>query len=68
MKGFLSIDIDISELQVNQCYQSQLEEYYHARNSKLNHYAELLNQIEAFHGSHKCHSDSMEVTIVSKFN
>lgn len=62
IKGFLSIDIDISELHVNQCDKSQLEEYYHARNSKLNHYPDMLNQVEAFHGSHKCHNVSMEVS------
>lgn len=61
IKGFLSIDIDVSELQVNQCYQPQVEEYYAARNSKANHYTEILHQVEAFHGSHKCHSDSMKV-------
>ncbi|XP_052563486.1 probable G-protein coupled receptor CG31760 [Culex pipiens pallens] len=70
LRGFLSIDIDISDLQVNQCdnankleimsYNYHLRQYYpFVRNIKLSEENEQLNQIEAFHGSHKCHVHSM---------
>ncbi|XP_055635409.1 probable G-protein coupled receptor CG31760 isoform X2 [Toxorhynchites rutilus septentrionalis] len=69
LRGFLSIDIDISDLQVNQCenpnrlevlsYNHHLRQYYpFVRSIKLSD-EEQLNQIEAFHGSHKCHVHSM---------
>ncbi|XP_058450108.1 probable G-protein coupled receptor CG31760 isoform X3 [Malaya genurostris] len=69
LRGFLSIDIDISDLQVNQCdnpsklelmsYNHHLRQYYpFVRNIKLSD-DEQLHQIEAFHGSHKCHMHSM---------
>ncbi|XP_053675296.1 probable G-protein coupled receptor CG31760 [Anopheles nili] len=69
IRGFLSIDIDISDLQVNQCnnpnrfeilsYNQHLRQYYpFVRNLKLGE-DEQLRQIEAFHGSHKCHVHSM---------
>uniref|UniRef100_A0A8W7Q5A8 G-protein coupled receptors family 3 profile domain-containing protein n=1 Tax=Anopheles coluzzii TaxID=1518534 RepID=A0A8W7Q5A8_ANOCL len=69
IRGFLSIDIDISDLQVNQCnnpnrfeilsYNQHLRQYYpFVRNLKLGE-DEQMRQIEAFHGSHKCHVHSM---------
>ncbi|XP_058815924.1 probable G-protein coupled receptor CG31760 isoform X2 [Topomyia yanbarensis] len=69
LRGFLSIDIDISDLQVNQCdnpnklelmsYNHHLRQYYpFVRNIKLSD-EDQLHQIEAFHGSHKCHVHSM---------
>nr|XP_029714675.1 probable G-protein coupled receptor CG31760 isoform X1 [Aedes albopictus] len=69
LRGFLSIDIDISDLQVNQCnnpnkleimsYNQHLRQYYpFVRNSKPTE-EEQFSQIEAFHGSHKCHVHSM---------
>lgn len=62
MRGFLSIDIDVSELHVNQCTVPYSIDYRRARINTLNHYDDkIFNQIEAFHGSHKCHLDSMTV-------
>lgn len=69
LRGFLSIDIDISDLQVNQCenpnkldvmsYHQHLRQYYpYVRNIKLTD-EEQYSQIEAFHESHKCHVHSM---------
>ncbi|XP_049535012.1 probable G-protein coupled receptor CG31760 [Anopheles darlingi] len=69
IRGFLSIDIDINDLQVNQCnnpnrfeilsYNQHLRQYYpFVRNLKTGE-DEQLRQIEAFHGSHKCHVHSM---------
>ncbi|XP_055590502.1 probable G-protein coupled receptor CG31760 isoform X2 [Uranotaenia lowii] len=69
LRAFLSIDIDVSNLQVNQCespsrfeimsYNHHLRQYYpFVRSSRLSQ-DEQLNQIEAFHGSHKCHLHSM---------
>uniref|UniRef100_A0A182RK45 G_PROTEIN_RECEP_F3_4 domain-containing protein n=1 Tax=Anopheles funestus TaxID=62324 RepID=A0A182RK45_ANOFN len=69
IRGFLSIDIDISDLQVNQCnnpnryeilsYNQHLRQFYpFVRNLKHGE-DEQLRQIEAFHGSHKCHVHSM---------
>lgn len=61
MRGFLSIDINVSELQVNQCDLSRQNDYPNFRNNKFSHHDEQFNQIEAFHGSHKCHVGSMQV-------
>lgn len=62
MRGFLSIDIDINELQVNQCSApTYLYEYQAIRNGKPVQHDEAFNQMDAFHESHKCHLDSMEV-------
>ncbi|XP_058056511.1 probable G-protein coupled receptor CG31760 [Anopheles bellator] len=69
IRGFLSIDININDLQVNQCnnpnrfeilsYNQHLRQYYpFVRNLRLGE-DEQLRQIEAFHGSHKCHVHSM---------
>lgn len=88
LQGFLSIDVDVSELYINQC------DIYYATNygdkkiiinqgmeldNSLPHYHNLEQkfytqlriqyqnqldnqiQIDVFHGSHKCHRDSMEV-------
>lgn len=61
MRGFLSIDINVSELQVNQCDLSRQNDYPNFRNNKFSQHDEQFNQIEAFHGSHKCHIGSMQV-------
>lgn len=62
MRGFLSIDIDINELQLNQCSApTYLYEYQAIRNGKPVQHDEAFNQMDAFHESHKCHLDSMEV-------
>lgn len=62
MRGFLSIDIDVSALQVNQCTSPYSIDYRHARTNTQNRYEEqIFNQIEAFHDTHKCHLDSMTV-------
>lgn len=91
LRGFLSIDIDVSELYINQCdmnnNQFYSENHYSNRNNKspfnqdhqqqqqMNQYFTQLtplqppssafhldNEIDAFHGSHKCHRDSMDVS------
>lgn len=67
MRGFLSIDIDVSELEVNQCEAPPSIEFHHMRSSKTNHYDEIVNQIVAFHDSHKCHLDSMMVSMIVKY-
>lgn len=94
LRGFLSIDIDVSELYINQCdillnsnqffseihYSSSRHNKFpsnqdHQQQFSTNPFANpqlvLLqpppltfhfdNEIEAFHGSHKCHRDSMDV-------
>lgn len=62
MRGFLSIDIDVSELQVNQCSPpTHLYEYHIIRNQKAITHDDVFNQIDAFHESHKCHLNSMQV-------
>lgn len=65
IRGFISIDIDVSELQVNQCSPFQITECERARNGVSLRHESWYNQIEAFHDSHKCHLDSMQV---SKFH
>ena len=48
MKGFLSLDIDVSGLEVNQC--------------DLSSGPTLSNQIEALRSTHKCHNDTTQVS------
>lgn len=59
IKGFLSIDIDVSELQVNQCGSPRSKEPLSANK----YYTEIFSQIEIFHDSNKCHSHSMLVSM-----
>jgi len=47
IKGFLSLDIDVSGLEVNQC--------------DISSGPTLSNQIEVLRGTHKCHNDTTEV-------
>ncbi|XP_033609513.1 probable G-protein coupled receptor CG31760 isoform X2 [Cryptotermes secundus] len=46
VKGFLSLDIDVSGLEVNQC--------------DLSSGPKLSNQIEVLRGTHKCHNDTTQ--------
>lgn len=63
MKGFLSIDIDVSELQVNQCSSPRLKETNQNLPLTANkYYDEIFSQIEIFHDSNKCHPFSMLVS------
>lgn len=95
LRGFLSIDIDVSELYINQCDMNndQIHSevlYSNIRNNKIPSNQDQLqqqqqpqmiqylshqltpiqppssfnldNEIDAFHGSHKCHRDSMDVS------
>lgn len=97
LRGFLSIDIDVSELYINQCDMNNNQfysenHYSNFRNNKFSHNQDhhhqqqqqqqqinpplinsftplqpqstfhLDNEIDAFHGSHKCHRDSMDVS------
>ena len=63
MRGFLSIDIDVSDLQVNQCNAPAAFEYQRIRSSKVLNHEDVFSQIEAFHNSNKCHMDSMQVCV-----
>lgn len=58
IKAFLSIDIDVSELQVNQCNSPRSKEPLSANK----YYNEIFSQIEIFHESNKCHSNTMLVS------
>lgn len=49
MRGYLSLDVDVSTLEVNQC--------------EAEGYSE--KQIVVFHGTHKCHNDTSKVRINS---
>lgn len=56
VREFLSVDIDISGLEVNQCdapLQSSENEI-------------LSNQITSFKGTHKCHNDTTQVIVKVK--
>ena len=91
LRGFLSIDIDVSGLYINQfdiSNQFYSDSHHNSNfryNSKFNHNqhqssAQLFthpivslqtpstfhqdNEIDAFHDSHKCHRDSMDVSTV----
>lgn len=54
VREFLSVDIDISGLEVNQCDASS--------QNKQNEV--LSNQIASFRGTHKCHTDTTQVTFI----
>lgn len=51
MKGFLSLDVDVSKLEINQC---EADIYYPSS-----------SEISIFHGSHKCHNRTSKV--ITKF-
>lgn len=69
IKGFLSVDIDISELQVNQCSSPRLKETNQIQPLSANkYYDDIFRQIEIFHDSNKCHPFSMLVCIKSEIN
>lgn len=53
IREFLSVDIDISGLEVNQCDASSLN----------NENEVLSNQIASFKGTHKCHTDTTQVSL-----
>jgi hypothetical protein len=77
LRGFLSIDIDVSELYINQCDMNNNQfysenHYSNFRNNKSPDHQltplqppssfHLDNEIDAFHDSHKCHRHSMDVS------
>lgn len=85
LRGFLSIDIDISGLYINQCDShsdsDKLNFHYNKYNTfNLHHSPSFFihplvppqsssliqynseNEIDALHGSHKCHKESMDVS------
>lgn len=64
IKGFLSVDVDVSELQVNQCSSPRSkDQLYTASMSADKYYDEIFSQIEIFHDSNKCHPHTMTVRI-----
>ena len=54
VREFLSVDIDISGLEINQCDASSLD----------NENELLSNQIASFKGTHKCHTDTTQVILL----
>ncbi|EDV90989.1 GH23717 [Drosophila grimshawi] len=71
LRGFISVDIDVTTLRVNQCdatpyrFSSQqllLRQRQQARRSTvaaINNDVDTINDLQAFHSSHKCHRASM---------
>lgn len=68
LRGFISIDIDVTGLRVNQCeapvayrfnYQQIQTRRLHLVDTQTSEY---INDIQAFHKSHKCHRDTMVVS------
>ncbi|KAJ6649502.1 putative G-protein coupled receptor [Pseudolycoriella hygida] len=59
LRGFLSIDIDISDLHINQC-DPPISQPSPSRTNQLSSHDEVMNEIDVFHNSHKCHEDSMQ--------
>ncbi|XP_070517625.1 probable G-protein coupled receptor CG31760 isoform X2 [Cardiocondyla obscurior] len=55
VREFISLDIDISGLEVNQC-----DDLTENRNDEINFEAAFNNQIAFFMGSHKCHVDTTQ--------
>ncbi len=93
LRGFLSIDIDLTELYINQCdinnnfyndinylkfrnnkhllndlEQQQFAPIQQQQQQQQQAQLELNNEIEVFHGSHKCHRDSMNCELRSELN
>ncbi|XP_075152226.1 putative G-protein coupled receptor CG31760 [Haematobia irritans] len=67
LRGFVSIDIDVTGLRVNQCeapvayrfnYQQIQTRRLHLVDTSSQS-MEFINDIQAFHKSHKCHRDTM---------
>ncbi|XP_061398756.1 probable G-protein coupled receptor CG31760, partial [Musca vetustissima] len=67
LRGFVSIDIDVTGLRVNQCeapvayrfnYQQIQTRRLHLVDTSAQS-TEFINDIQAFHKSHKCHRDTM---------
>ncbi|XP_059220615.1 probable G-protein coupled receptor CG31760 [Stomoxys calcitrans] len=67
LRGFVSIDIDVTGLRVNQCeapvayrfnYQQIQTRRLHLVDTSSQS-SEFINDIQAFHKSHKCHRDTM---------
>ncbi|KAM8716097.1 hypothetical protein ACLKA7_003046 [Drosophila subpalustris] len=72
LRGFISVDIDVTSLRVNQCdatpfrFSSQqhlLRQRQPSRRSTVvaanNNNVDTINDLQAFHSSHKCHRASM---------
>lgn len=63
MRGFLSVDIDVSDLHINQC-NLPITRFVPSRTNQLSNHDDVFNEIDVFHNSHKCHEDSMQVPLV----
>ncbi|KAI9583866.1 hypothetical protein GQX74_010201 [Glossina fuscipes] len=64
LRGFISIDIDVTGLRVNQCEAPVYRFNYQQMQSRRLHLADAqaidaINDIQAFHKSHKCHRQTM---------
>lgn len=55
LRGYLSVDVDISELDVNQCDSPETAD-------------ETADEIVAFHGTHKCHNATTMVSRVKSIS
>lgn len=63
LSGLISIDIEITELRVNQCHdkdESSHQQKEQAKSSSSLHSPQD-QDIEVFYGSHKCHRSNMKV-------
>ncbi|XP_067622555.1 probable G-protein coupled receptor CG31760 isoform X2 [Eurosta solidaginis] len=63
--GFISIDIDVTGLRVNQCedpIHRLSDQHLHLRRLHISEglIAESILNLQAFHGSHKCHRNTMK--------
>ncbi|XP_055376152.1 probable G-protein coupled receptor CG31760 isoform X2 [Condylostylus longicornis] len=68
LRGFISVDIDISNLRINQCeppaprilYRDfRISSRFHLGFDIIDSNTEFSQDVEAFHGSHKCHRKTM---------
>nr|XP_014087417.1 probable G-protein coupled receptor CG31760 [Bactrocera oleae] len=65
LRGFISIDIDVTGLRVNQCEAPIFRLSFQQMQNRRLHLTdtpapESIADIQAFHGSHKCHRDTMK--------
>lgn len=63
VRGYLSIDVDVSNLEINQCDNESYPTKNHNNTSenKWTSATTSSNEFDLFYGSHKCHRMSMQV-------
>lgn len=64
LKGFISVDVDINQIDINQCDSS---DYYTSNGSYFNN-QNVFHVTIPLYGTHKCHRPSSKVSLFNFFN